>query len=325
MKRREFITLLGGAAVALPPTARAQQPALPVVGFLNGRSATDTVGLAAAFRQGLNEVGFVDGRNVAIEYRWASNQADQLPALAAELVGRPVAVLAAFGTASALAAKAATTTIPTVFATGDDPIKTGLVSSLSRPDGNITGVTFVAATLGTKRLQLLRGLAPQAEAIAVLVDPNAPESVNQAADVEAAARSLGMTITLLQAGTLGEIEAALARLSRQRIALIVGGSPALMAGRYHIVALANRYKIPTIGNAREYATAGSLISYGASITEAYRQAALYVGKILRGDKPSDLPVQQPTRFEMVINMKAAKALGIEIPLTLIALADEVIE
>jgi putative ABC transport system substrate-binding protein len=323
MKRRQFITLLGGAA-AIPVAARAQQPALPVIGFLNARSASDTASLAAAFRQGLNEAGFTDGRNVAIEYRWASNQVDQLPGLAAELVGRPSAVIAAFSTASALAAKAATTTIPVVFMTGDDPIKAGIVASLARPEGNVTGVTFVGATLGTKRLQLLRGLAPQAE-IAVLVDSNAPESVNQASDVQEAARALGLPLTILHAGTAVELDAALAKLSQQRVALIVGGSPSFMARRDHIAALATRHKIPTIGNAREYASAGGLVSYGASIVDAHRQAALYVAKILRGDRPSDLPVRQPTHFELVINLKTAKALGIEIPLTLIALADEVIE
>jgi putative tryptophan/tyrosine transport system substrate-binding protein len=324
VKRREFISLIGAATV-WPLAARAQQ-AMPVIGFLNARSATDTVGLAAAFRQALNEVGFVDGRNVAIEYRWASNQADQLPALAAELIGRPVTVIAAFSTVSALAAKAATTTIPIVFATGDDPIKVGLIASLARPGGNITGVTFVSAMIGTKRLQLLRGLAPTAELIGVLVDPNSPESVNQADDVANAARALGQQLAILNASIASEIDAAFVSLKQQRSgALLVSGSPSFTSRREQISGLAARHMVPVIYPSREYLGASGLMSYGASISDAYRQAGLYVGRILRGDKPADLPVLQPTKFNLVINLKAAKALGLELPPTLLALADEVIE
>jgi ABC-type uncharacterized transport system substrate-binding protein len=324
MRRRQFITLLGSTAATWPLAARAQQPAMPVIGFLNARSATDTVGLAAAFRQALNEVGFVDGGNIAIEYRWASNQFDQLPALAAELVGRPAMVIAAFSTAAALAAKNATTTIPIVFVTSDDPIKAGIVTSLSRPGGNVTGVTFLQ--LGGKRLQLLRALAPKADLIAVLVDPNSPESVNQANEIQDAARALGQKLLIVNAGTVGEIDAAAASLTQKGAgALIVSGSPTFLTNRADISALMTRYRIPAMYGVRQAVAVGGLISYGASISDSYRQAGSYVGRILRGAKPADLPVLQPTRFELVINLKAAKALGLEVPPTLIALADEVIE
>jgi putative ABC transport system substrate-binding protein len=300
VKRREFITLLGGAA-AWPWSARAQQPAMPVIGFLNPRSATDTVGLTAAFRQALNEVGFVDGRNVAIEYRWASNQVDQLPALAAELVGRPAAVIAAFSTVGALAAKRATKTIPIVFLTSDDPVKVGIVASLARPGGNITGVSFVSATLGTKRFQLLQ-------------------------DVQDAARALGQKLVMLPASTPEAIDLAFASLMQQRAgALLVSGGPSFLTRREQLITLAARHKIPTIYPNREYPMAGGLISYGANISDSYRQAGLYVGRVLRGDKPADLPVMQPTRFELVLNLKTAKALGVDVPPMLLALADEVIE
>ena len=325
MKRREFITLLGGAA-AWPWSARAQQPAMPVIGFLNPRSATDTVGLTAAFRQALNEVGFVDGRNVAIEYRWASNQVDQLPALAAELVGRPAAVIAAFSTVGALAAKRATKTIPIVFLTSDDPVKVGIVASLARPGGNITGVSFVSATLGTKRFQLLHVLAPMADLIAMLMDPNSPESVNQSEDVQDAARALGQKLVMLPASTPEAIDLAFASLMQQRAgALLVSGGPSFLTRREQLITLAARHKIPTIYPNREYPMAGGLISYGANISDSYRQAGLYVGRVLRGDKPADLPVMQPTRFELVLNLKTAKALGVDVPPMLLALADEVIE
>jgi putative ABC transport system substrate-binding protein len=325
VKRREFITLLGGAA-AWPWSARAQQPAMPVIGFLNPRSATDTVGLTAAFRQALNEVGFVDGRNVAIEYRWASNQVDQLPALAAELVGRPAAVIAAFSTVGALAAKRATKTIPIVFLTSDDPVKVGIVASLARPGGNITGVSFVSATLGTKRFQLLHVLAPMADLIAMLMDPNSPESVNQSEDVQDAARALGQKLVMLPASTPEAIDLAFASLMQQRAgALLVSGGPSFLTRREQLITLAARHKIPTIYPNREYPMAGGLISYGANISDSYRQAGLYVGRVLRGDKPADLPVMQPTRFELVLNLKTAKALGVDVPPMLLALADDVIE
>jgi putative ABC transport system substrate-binding protein len=326
MRRREFITLLGGAAAAWPLAARAQQPAMPIVGFLNARSANDTVGLAAAFRQALNEVGFTDGRNMTIEYRWAANQVDQLPALAAELVGRPVTVIAAFSSVAAIAAKTATTTIPIVFLMGDDPIRAGVVTSLARPSGNVTGVTFASTVLGPKRLQLLRSLAPNTELIALLVDPNSPESANQATDVQDAARALGQQLTILRAGIAGELDLAFALLAQQRAgALLINGSPFFASRRDQIAALAARHRVPTMYNFREYAAAGGLISYGASILDTHRQSGLYVGRILRGSRPSDLPVLQPTRFELVLNLKTAKALGLEFPATLLALADEVIE
>ena len=299
---------------------------MPVIGFLGARTATDTVGLAAAFRQALNEMGFVDGRNVAIEYRWAANQTDQMPALAAELVGRPASVIAAFSTIGALATKAATTTIPIVFLTGDDPVKAGIVASFARPGGNITGVTFVSATLGTKRLQLLRGLTPRTDLIAMLVDPTSPESVNQSTDVADAARTLGQQLEILNASTASEIDLAFAGLAQRRVdALLIAGSPSFTTWRNQIIALAARYKVPTMYQFRQFPAAGGLISYGASISDSYRQIGVYVGRILRGDKPADLPVVQPTRFELVINLKTAKALGLEVPPTLLALADEVIE
>jgi putative ABC transport system substrate-binding protein len=324
VNRRDFIGLIAGLSIARSRTARSQQHPIPVVGFLNARSATDTVGLTAAFRQALNEVGFVDGGNIAIEYRWASNQSDQLPALAAELVARPAMVIAAFSTTAALAAKNATTTIPIVFVTSDDPIRAGLVASLNRPGGNVSGVTFLQ--LGAKRLQLLRALAPKADLIAVLLDPNNPESVSQANEIQDAARALGQKLAVLRAGTAGEIDVAVASLMQQGAgALIISGSPTYMTNRAHISALMARHKIPAMYSLREFVTIGGLISYGASISESYRQAGLYVGRILRGAKPADLPVLQPTRFELVINIKAAKALGLELPVTLLALADEVIE
>ena len=323
--RRQFITLLGGA-VAWPLAARAQQPAMPVIGFLNPRSATDTVGLTAAFRQALNEVGFVDGRNVAIEYRWASNQVDQLPALAAELVGRPAAVIAAFSTVGALAAKRATKTIPIVFLTSDDPVNVGIVASLARPGGNITGVSVVSATLGTKRFQLLHVLAPMADLIAMLMDPNSPESVNQSEDVQDAARALGQKLVMLPASTPEAIDLAFASLMQQRAgALLVSGGPSFLTRREQLITLAARHKIPTIYPNREYPMAGGLISYGANISDSYRQAGLYVGRVLRGDKPADLPVMQPAIFELVINLKTAKALNIAVPQSILGRASEVIE
>jgi putative ABC transport system substrate-binding protein len=297
-----------------------------VIGFLNARSATDTVGLAAAFRHALNEIGFVDGRNIAIEYRWAANQPDQMPTLAAELVARPATVIAAFSTVGALAAKAATATIPIVFLTGDDPVTVGIVASLARPGGNVTGVTFVSAMLGTKRLQLLRGLLPKIELMAMLVDPASPESVNQVSDVSDAARALGLQLAVLHARTASELDLAFASLVQRRAdVLLVSGSPNFLTKRDQILTLVTRHKVPTIYSNREFAVAGGLISYGASILDSYRQVGLYVGRVLRGDKPGDLPVLQPTRFELVINLKTAKALGLELPPTLLALADEVIE
>jgi putative ABC transport system substrate-binding protein len=326
MKRREFITLIGGVAVAWPLAAHAQQQTLPVIGFMSGRSADAGSVVAAAFRQGLQGTGYVADRNVAIEYRWADNQVDRLPAIAAELVGRPVSVIAVFGTVPARTAKAASTTIPIVFMTADDPVAVGLVASLNRPGENVTGVSFVSATLGTKRLEMLRALAPKTDLIAVLLDPNSSESQNQSRDVQEAARALGQRIVVLNAGTASEIDTVFTALVQQRVgALLVSGSPTFGSRHKQLVALATRHTLPTMYATREYTTAGGLISYGASILDAYHQAAIYVGRILKGDRPSDLPVLQPTKFELVINLKTARALGLEIPDKLLALADEVIE
>jgi putative ABC transport system substrate-binding protein len=326
VKRREFIALVGGAGMAWSLGARAQQQTLPVIGFMSGRSADAGSVVAAAFRQGLQETGYVADRNVAIEYRWADNQVDRLPAIAAELVGRPVSVIAVFGTVPARTAKAASTTIPIVFMTADDPVAVGLVASLNRPGENVTGVSFVSATLGTKRLEMLRALAPKTDLIAVLLDPNSSESQNQSRDVQEAARALGQRLVVLNAGTASEIDTVFTALVQQRVgALLVSGSPTFGSRHKQLVALATRHTLPTMYATREYTTAGGLISYGASILDAYRQAAIYVGRILKGDRPSDLPVLQPTKFELVINLKTAKALGLEVPDKLLALADEVIE
>jgi putative ABC transport system substrate-binding protein len=332
MKRREFITLLGGAAAATslawPLAARAQQSGpTPVIGFLSIRSADDASSdPVTAFRQGLNEAGYIPGRNVAIEYRWAANQLDRLPAFITELVRRPVSVIAAFGTVPAKAAKAASTTIPIVFLTADDPVTVGIVTSLNRPGGNVTGVTFVSAMLGSKRLELLRLLAPKTDVIAVLMDPTSTESQNQSREVQEAAHALGQQVVVLSASSASEIDTAFTALGQQRVgALLVSGSPTFGSQRNQIAALCARYSLPALFSTREYSAAGGLISYGASISDSYRQAAIYVGRILKGDRPSDLPVLQPTKFELVINLKTAKALGLDVPDRLLALADEVIE
>ena len=319
MTRREFITLLGGAATAWPVAAGAQQAAMPVIGFMSIRSADDASDNPAAFRQGLNESGYVVDRNVTIEYRWAANQVDRLRAFATELVLRPVSVIAAFGTVPAQTAKAASTTIPIVFLTADDPMMVGLVASLNRPSGNVTGVTFVSAMLGAKRLELLRALAPKTDVIAVLVDPNSTESQNQSS-------ALGQPVVVLNASTASEIDAAFTNLVQQRVsALIVSGSPTFGNRRNQIAGLEARQALPTMHSTREYSKAGGLISYGASISDAYRQAAIYVGRILNGDRPSELPILQPTKFDLVINLKTAKVLGLQVPDKLLALADDVIE
>jgi putative ABC transport system substrate-binding protein len=326
MRRREFIAVLGGAAVAWPSLARAQQPATPVIGFLSIRSAEDTFAPLAAFRRGLNEAGYVEGRDAAIEYRWAAGQLDRLPAFVTELVQRQVSVIAVFGTVPALAAKAVTGTIPIVFMTADDPIEVGLVANLNRPSGNVTGVTFFSATLGAKRLEQLRALAPKADVIAVLVDPLSTESRNQLRGVEEAARALGQQVMAVNASTASEIDTAFATLVQHRAgALLVSGSPTFGSLRNHIVALCARYSLPAGFSTREYSEAGGLMSYGASIVDSYRQAATYVGRILKGATPAELPVLLPTKFELVINLKTAKALGLEVPDKLLALADEVIE
>ena len=325
LHRREVITLLGGAA-AWPLAARAQHPAMPVIGFLGVRSPDDTVTLAA-FRRGLNEGGFVEGQNVMVEYRWAIGQYDRLPAQAAELVQKPVAVLvSAGGEPAALAAKAATSIIPIVFTIGDDPVKLGLVASYNRPGGNLTGINIFTTTLEAKRLGLLHELVPQAAAIGVLLNANFPAAERQLRDVQGAARAIGLQIHALRANIDREIEVAFETVASQRIAaLAVAASPFFTTRRDKVVALAARHAVPTMYTAREYAVDGGLMSYGIDVPDVYRQIGLYAARILKGEKPADLPVMQPTKFELVINLKTAKALGLQIPDKLVAIADEVIE
>jgi putative ABC transport system substrate-binding protein len=326
MKRREFITLLGGAAVAWPVAARAQQPAKPVIGFLDSQSRTFADFVLPAFRQGLKDNGYVEGDNVAVEYRFAENQIDRLPALAAELVRLPVALIIAGAPPAALAAKAATTTIPIVFGVGDDPVKIGLVTSLARPGGNLTGINFFSSELAAKRMELVREMVPAAARVAMVSDPTFTLTEFQVRDAETAARAMGLQLQVLSASTSREINAAFANFVRERPdALYLGTGPFFVSRRVQLTQLAARHAVPAIYSGRQYTEVGGLMSYGTSLTDAYRQMGAYTGRILKGAKPADLPVVQSTKFELVINAETARMLGLTVPDKLLAAADDVIE
>jgi putative tryptophan/tyrosine transport system substrate-binding protein len=328
LKRREFIAVLGAAVAARPLAARAQQPTMPVIGLLDQRSPDELADRLRGFRQGLRDSGFVEGQNVAIDYRWAENKMDRLPELAADLVRRQVAVIAATsGVGPTLAAKAATATIPVIFIVSDDPVRLGLVASLARPGGNLTGINFFNVELTAKRLELLRQLVPSATRVAVLINPaNTEYTETTLREVGAAARAIGLQIQVLKASTIGEINAAFATFARERPdALFVGQEPFFNSRRTQLVHLATRYAIPASYTARDFAEAGGLMSYGANIADAWRQAGSYAGGILKGAKPADLPVVQSSKFELVINAQTATMLGLTVPSSLLAIADEVIE
>ena len=325
--RREFITLIGGAAAAWPLVARGQQSAMPVIGLLSTRLPDESAHLLAAFRRGLAENGYAEGQNVTVEYRWALGQYDRLLPLAAELVRRPVAVLVAVGAEpSALAAKAATATIPIVSTFTADPVERGLVASLNRPGGNVTGISLLGATLEAKRLGLLHDLVPQAATIGVLLNPDFPPAASQLRDMQEAARTIGLQLHVLRASTDREIDSAFESIAQHRIrALAVAADPFFVTRRDKLAALAAHHAVPAVYILREYAVVGGLMSYGPDLSDQYRQIGVYAARILKGAKPADMPVVQPTKFELVINLKTAKALGILIPPMLLALADEVIE
>ena len=327
MRRRDFITLLGGVAAAWPMAARAQQPAMPVIGYLSSASPDRDAGRLRAFRQGLSETGFIEGRNVAIEYRWADEQHDRLPALAADLVHQQVAVIAQAGhVLGVFAAKAATTTIPIVFVTGVDPVGLGLVASLSRPGVNLTDVTTLGIELEPKRLELLHGLIPAARTVGALVNRMHPIAEAQSSELQAAARALGLKLQILDASTERDFDAVFARLvDLQADGLVIATDGLFISQSEHLARLAVRYAMPAIFQLRTFAAAGGLMSYGGDFAEMYRQSGAYVGRILKGEKPVDLPVQQVTRVELVLNLKTAKALGLDVPPTLLVRADEVIE
>jgi putative tryptophan/tyrosine transport system substrate-binding protein len=326
VRRRHFITLIGGAAAVWPLAARGQQAAMPVIGFLHGASFEGYKPMVTSFRQGLKEAGYVDGYNVAIEFRWAEGHYDQLPAMAADLVRRQVTVIVTGGTPAAFAAKEATSTIPTVISVGVDPVQLGLVGSLNRPGGNVTGTAVLTVELGAKKLEMLHELLPTAAAIALLVNPTNPNVESETRVVQDAARLLGLHLHVLHASTESQIDAAFGALVELRAsALIVGVEPFLNDSRAQIVALAARYAVPAVYGVRDFVTAGGLMSYGTDLVDIYRQSGIYAGKILKGARPADLPVQQLTKVALVINLKTAKTLGLTIPTTLLGRADEVIE
>jgi len=327
LKRREFITLLSGAAAAWPLAARAQQPSMPVIGFLNSASPEPYARMVAAFRQGLNEKGYVAGQSVAIEYRWAEGRYDRVPEMAGELVRRQVAVIAATGTPAMLAAKAATTAIPIVFTTGTDPVQLGVVTSLNRPGGNVTGVTTLSVEVTPKRLELARELIPGTSTVAVLINRTNPETETELRIMQTAASALGLQLHVLDASTEHDFDTIFAALHQTpaRVLVIAGADPFLISRSEQLAELTVRHAVPAIFQFREFVAAGGLISYGGSVTDAYRQAGIYAGRILKGEKPGELPVQQATKVELFVNLKTARTLGLTVPTALLVRADEVIE